>query len=282
MADEGARCLFGLSVPWRTFRWRYELKHLGFEEQTVDFPPQHIALIMDGNGRWADRRRLERIDGHSAGEEAIVAAVLAARESGVAWLTLFAFSTENWNRPQGEVDFLMQFNQRVIRNNAAPWHRLGIRMRYLGNEDERIPAFVREDIAYVEGLTRDNTEMTLTMAFDHGGRRDLARAARSVVEAGLAPEQVTEDALAAHMQYPDLPDIDLLVRTSGEHRLSNFMLWQAAYAELVFLDVLWPDFRAEHLDEAVALYHRRQRRFGAVTKPATVQRGLLTGSAGAS
>ncbi|MEU1488511.1 polyprenyl diphosphate synthase [Streptomyces sp. NPDC005752] len=244
-------------------------------------PPRHVALILDGNGRWAARRALERIDGHSAGEEAIVAAVPAAREAGVAWLTLFTFSTENWNRPQPEVDFLMHVNQRVIRNNTQHWHELGIRMRYLGREDERIPASVQDDIAYAEDLTRHNTGMTLTTAFDHGGRRDLARAARAIVAAGLTPSQVTEDALAAHMQYPDLPDIDLLVRTSGEHRLSNFMLWQAAYAELVFLDVLWPDFRAEHLAEAIGLYHRRQRRFGAITAPAQTRAGLLDGSVSA-
>ncbi|WP_369275831.1 polyprenyl diphosphate synthase [Streptomyces sp. R11] len=234
----------------------------------MDSLPQHIALIMDGNGRWAQRRGLARIDGHSAGEEAIVAAVMAAHESGVPWLSLYAFSTENWRRPQPEVDFLMTFNQRVIRNNARAWHDLGIRIRYLGKADPRIPDFVHEDIAFVEDLTRENTGMTLTMAFDHGGRRDLVRATRMLVERGVPAEEVTEDVLGAHMQYPDLPDIDLLVRTSGEHRLSNFMLWQAAYAELVFLDVLWPDFRAEHLQFAVDLYHRRQRRFGGATESA--------------
>lgn len=237
--------------------------------------PRHIALIMDGNGRWAERQGLGRIDGHSAGEEAIVASVLAAHESQVAWLTLFAFSTENWGRPQPEVDFLMHFNQRVIQNNAQAWHELGIRMRYLGKQDERIPEFVRKDIAFVEDLTRENTGMTLTMAFDHGGRRDLARAARALVEAGLTPEQVTEESLAAHMQYPDLPDIDLLVRTSGECRLSNFMLWQAAYSELVFLDVLWPDFRAADLAEAIAVYHQRRRRFGMVHRPESAIAGPL-------
>ncbi|MFC5144745.1 polyprenyl diphosphate synthase [Streptomyces aureoversilis] len=240
------------------------------EEPSVQCPPRHVALIMDGNGRWARERELERIDGHSAGEEAIVAAVRAARDSGISWLSLFAFSTENWRRPQDEVDFLMLFNQRVIRNNASDWNEMGVRMRYLGKADPRIPDFVHEDIAFAEHLTRHNTAMTLTMAFDHGGRRDVVRAARSLIEHGVPAEQVTEDALAGHMQYPDLPDIDLLVRSSGEHRLSNFMLWQAAYAELVFLDVLWPDFRAEHLQQALDVYQLRQRRFGKVPSAVAV------------
>ncbi len=229
-------------------------------------PPRHVALIMDGNGRWAEQRGCERAVGHAAGEEAVVASVRAAVDNGVSWLTLFAFSTENWRRPQPEVDFLMRLNQQVIRNNIRAWHAMDVRMRFLGVADARIPKRVHEDIAFVEDLTRGNTTLTLTVALDHGGQGDLARAARSIVAHGVPADQITEDTLAGHMQFPDLPDVDLLVRTSAEHRLSNFLLWQAAYAELVFLDVLWPDFRAEHFRQVLDLYHRR--RFGEVSPPA--------------
>ncbi|MET9349895.1 polyprenyl diphosphate synthase [Streptomyces termitum] len=231
-------------------------------------PPRHVALIMDGNGRWAEQRGCERVDGHAAGEDAFVESVRAAVDAGVSWLTSFAFSTENWRRPRSEVDFLMRLNRRVLRDNVHAWNEMGVRVRYLGVADARIPECVREEIASAEELTRDNSTLTLTVALDHGGRSDLARAARSIVAHGVPADQVTEETLAGHMQFPDLPDIDLLVRTSAEHRLSNFMLWQAAYAELVFLDVLWPDFRAEHFRQAVELYHRRRRRFGDVTRPA--------------
>ncbi|MFD3700928.1 polyprenyl diphosphate synthase [Streptomyces sp. NPDC058646] len=233
--------------------------------------PAHVACIMDGNGRWAQQRRLERTGGHSAGEAAIVAAVQGAHDMGIKWLTLFAFSTENWRRPQAEVDYLMRFNQRVIRNNAPRWHSMGLRLRYLGALDAPVPDFVREDITRVQDLTAANTGMTLTMAFNHGGRRDLVNAFRSMIDAGVQAADVNEELLARHMQQPDLPDVDLLIRTSGEHRLSNFLLWQMAYAEMYFPPVLWPDFRAEHLAQAIATYHSRQRRYGAVTAEFLVQ-----------
>lgn len=231
---------------------------------------------MDGNGRWAQQRGLERTEGHSAGEAAITATVQAAHDMGIKWLTLFAFSTENWRRPQPEVDYLMRFNQRVIRNNAPRWRSMGMRMRYLGALDAPVPDFLREDIMQVEELTAANTGMTLTTAFNHGGRRDLVNAVRSLIGTGITAEDVNEKTLAQHMQLPDLPDVDLLIRTSGEHRLSNFLLWQMAYAEMYFSPVLWPDFRAEHLARAVASYHNRQRRYGTASTEALPEQRATT------
>jgi undecaprenyl diphosphate synthase len=226
--------------------------------------PGHIACIMDGNGRWAASRGADRIDGHAAGEAAILATIDAALDLGVRWLTLFAFSTENWDRPQYEVDFLMEFNSRVIRRHGRRFHNQGVRVRYLGRSDERIPDYVIQDITGIEALTRENRKMTLTFAFDYGGRRDIVRAAQSLIDQKVPSSKVTEALFSAHFQAPDLPDADLVIRTSGEFRLSNFLLWQAAYSELVFLDVLWPDFRARHLREAIDIYSHRNRRFGKV------------------
>lgn len=228
--------------------------------------PAHVACIMDGNGRWAEQRSLERTEGHSAGEAALDSTVRGARDMGIQWLTLFAFSTENWQRPQAEVDYLMRFNQRTLSNNGQHWHHMGVRLRYLGALDARVPDFVREQIIHFEELTADNTGMTLTMAFNHGGRSDLVHAVRALMDAGTKAAEVAEESLARHMQCPDLPDVDLLIRTSGEHRLSNFLLWQMAYAEMYFPETLWPDFRAEHLAKAVAVYHSRQRRYGTVIR----------------
>lgn len=229
--------------------------------------PHHVALIMDGNGRWAAQHGLQRSAGHLAGERAMVETVTAAVEAGVGWLSLYAFSTENWSRAEAEVAFLMRLNYQSIRNNASRWNRLGVRLRYLGAADPRIPTATRREIARIEELTHANTRMTVTMAFDHGGREDLVRAARSLIRAKVPADQVTAATLTEHMQFPDLPDIDLLVRTSGEHRLSNFLLWQAAYAELVFLDTLWPDFTPRHLHEAFDVFRTRRRRFGGAGTP---------------
>lgn len=227
--------------------------------------PRHIACIMDGNGRWARHRGLERTHGHMAARSAIEAVVDGALDEGVEWLTLFAFSTENWSRPEEEVSFLVHFlTERLVRRDARRMHERGVRLRLLGWDDPRIPAQVMAGLREVVELTRDNTRLNLTLAFNYGGRRDLCETVRSLASQGVAAEEISAETFALHMNLPELPDVDLLLRTGGEHRISNFLLWHCAYAELVFLDVLWPDFRTPHFQHALELYRQRRRRFGAV------------------
>ncbi|WP_460363574.1 polyprenyl diphosphate synthase [Actinocorallia lasiicapitis] len=232
-----------------------------------------MACVMDGNGRWAARRELPRSAGHRAAEAAVIDVIEAAHAAGVRWLSLFAFSTENWNRPDGEVDFLMRLVRGTVRKHALPLHARGIRCRFLGVGDPRIPPGLARDITDLAALTSGNNGMTLTVAFDHGGRRDIVEAARSLIRDGVAAQDVTEDSFALHLPNPDTPDVDLVIRTSGEQRISNFMLWQVAYAEWIFPSVLWPDFRAEHFWECLDAYRRRERRFGEVPAPATTGEG---------
>jgi undecaprenyl diphosphate synthase len=239
--------------------------------------PRSTAIIMDGNGRWATRRNLPRTEGHAAGEAAITATVDEAIEIGIEYLTLFAFSTENWQRPPLEVAFLMSFNKYLIEKHGADYDRRGIRVRYLGSSRERIPAPVAEAMSDIERRTSANTNLTLTFAFNHGGRSEIVDAFRLLLERGICAADVDESVVSAHLQYSDIPDPDLIIRTSGEHRLSNFLLWRAAYAELVFLDVLWPDFRGEHLRAAIELFQKRQRRFGAIEDQAAVPHGPTDG-----
>lgn len=234
--------------------------------------PRHVACVMDGNGRWAQSRSLPRTSGHSAAEATVIDVIEAARTAGVGWLSLYAFSTENWGRPSVEVDFLMQLMRRVVRKHALFLHARGIRCRFLGVSDPRIPPALAQDFDDLMTLTGDNRGMTLTVAFDHGGRRDIVEAARSLLRSGTPADAVTEQVFAGHLPYPDTPDVDLVIRTSGEQRISNFMLWQVAYAEWVFPPVLWPDFRASHFLECLHAYRHRDRRFG----------GLLTNEIGAS
>jgi undecaprenyl diphosphate synthase len=219
---------------------------------------------MDGNGRWAAQRSLPRTSGHRAAETAVIDVIEAARSAGVGWLSLYAFSTENWRRPSGEVDFLMRLVRRVVRKHAPLLHARGIRCRFLGVTDPRVPAALARDFTDLMTLTGGNRGMTLTVAFDHGGRRDIVEAARSLIRSGVAAETVDEESFAAHLPFPDTPDVDLVIRTSGEQRISNFMLWQVAYAEWVFPPVLWPDFRAPHFLECLHTYQLRDRRFGGV------------------
>ncbi|OUC97459.1 di-trans,poly-cis-decaprenylcistransferase [Streptosporangium minutum] len=234
-----------------------------------------MACVMDGNGRWAAQRSLSRTAGHEAAEAAVIDVIEAARSAGITWLSLYAFSTENWRRPAGEVDILMRLVRRTIRKHAPALHARGVRCRFLGMADPRIPPSLAQDITDLMTLTSDNRQMTLTIAFDHGGRRDIVEAARSLIRAAVPAEQVTEATFARHLPYSDTPDVDLVIRTSGEQRISNFMLWQVAYAEWVFPQVLWPDFRATHLWECLDAYRRRQRRFGDVRQPtATTGEGL--------
>jgi undecaprenyl diphosphate synthase len=227
-----------------------------------------VAIVMDGNGRWAQQRGLRRTEGHAAGEEALFDTVDGALEIGLSWLTVYAFSTENWRRPIDEVRFLMSFNERLLLARRDDLHRRGVRVRFIGRRGGRVPGRVRRRIEETEALTRANRRLTLTFAFNYGGRAELVDATRAIareVAAGrLDPAKIDERVLHRHLYAPDMPDPDLLVRTSGEFRISNYLLWELAYSELVFTDVLWPDFRREHLVEAIAEYQKRDRRFGSV------------------
>ncbi len=230
--------------------------------------PAHVAIVMDGNGRWAQQRGLKRTDGHAAGEEALFDTVEGALDIGLQWLTVYAFSTENWRRPIDEVRFLMAFNERLLLKRRDDLNQRGVRVRFIGRRHGRVPARVRKRIEETEALTKRNRRMTLTFAFNYGGRAELADAARQiatrVADGSLDPQRVDEKTIARHLYAPDMPDPDLLVRTSGEYRLSNYLLWQLAYAELYFTDVLWPDFRRRHLFDAIADFQHRNRRFGSV------------------
>lgn len=227
--------------------------------------PQHVACVMDGNGRWAERRSLPRTSGHRAAEATVIDVIEAARAAGVQWLSLYAFSTENWQRPGSEVDYLMRLVRRVVCKHAPLLQARGIRCRFLGVTDSRIPAVLARDFADLTTLTSRNRGMTLTVAFDHGGRSDIVEAARSLIRDQVSAEAVSEETFAAHLPHPDTPDVDLVIRTSGEQRISNFMLWQVAYAEFMFPPVLWPDFTAAHFVECLHTYRQRSRRFGGLT-----------------
>jgi undecaprenyl diphosphate synthase len=230
--------------------------------------PRHVAIVMDGNGRWAQQRGLRRTEGHAAGETALFDTVEGALDIGLEWLTVFAFSTENWRRPLDEVRFLMGFNERLLLKRREELQDRGVRVRFIGRRYGRVPARVRQRIEETEALTERNRTMTLTFAFNYGGRAELADAAREIARRAadgvLDPDKVDERTLARHLYAHDMPDPDLLVRTSGEFRISNFLLWELAYAELYFTDVLWPDFRRDNLFEAIADYQQRNRRFGSV------------------
>ena len=232
-------------------------------------PPRHVGVILDGNGRWAAKRGLPRVAGHAAGEKAVLDVLEGALEAGIEWFTLFLFSTENWQRSTEEVSFLMKFCDDLLMRRRHELVERGTRLHVAGDlSDPRIPDSVRRRIEQTLALTADNTRLNLVIAFNYGARREIAEAARTLaadVAAGrIRPEDVDESALAARMGVPEMPDADLIIRTSGESRLSNFLLWQAAYAELYFTDVLWPDFTRRHLAEAIADYQRRERRFGRV------------------
>jgi undecaprenyl diphosphate synthase len=226
--------------------------------------PVHVGCVMDGNGRWAQKRGLSRTEGHAAGEEALFDAVEGMLELGIAWFTVYAFSTENWRRPPDEVRFLMNFNQDLLIRRRDELHGKGVRIRFAGRRDWRVPRRLLRRIRESEGLTRGNRRLTLTMAFNYGGRAEIVDAVRGLVDSGVSASRVDERAIRDHLYYPDAPDPDLVIRTSGEFRISNFLLWQLAYSELVFSDVLWPDFRRQHLFEAVREFQRRDRRYGGV------------------
>jgi undecaprenyl diphosphate synthase len=227
--------------------------------------PRHVAIIMDGNGRWAAARGLPRAEGHRRGVEALRRTVRAAGELGIGFLTIFSFSAENWTRPPSEIRELMGLLRRFIRHDLAELHRNGVKVRVIG-ERENLDAAIRRLLEEAEHLTRENDKLVLIVAFNYGARQEIARAAQrmaAAVSAGDLPlTAVTADKLAAYLDAPDLPDPDLIIRTSGEQRLSNFLLWQAAYSELVFVPTYWPDFDRAALENAIGEYQRRERRFG--------------------
>ena len=229
-------------------------------------PPRHIAIIMDGTGRWATARGLPRIAGHRRGAEAVRRTVEAAAELAIPYLTLFGFSSENWKRPVAEIDDLMGLLRHYLRGEIAELHRNGVRLRVIGDR-QRLAPDICTLIDNAETLTRDNRGINLTVALSYGGRGELVAAARALAgkaAAGeIAPEEIDEAAIARHLFTADLPDPDLLIRTSGEQRISNFLLWQCAYAELVFTKTLWPDFGRSDLEQAIADYGCRERRYGA-------------------
>lgn len=229
---------------------------------------RHVAIIMDGNGRWAKARGLPRTAGHKKGVDAVRRTVEAARELGVGYLTIFSFSSENWRRPEEEVSDLMSLLRFYLRSEIAELHKAGVRLRVIGDRT-RLSDDINRLIDNAEDLTRDNRAMTLVVALSYGSRQEIAIAARRLAEevaAGrLSPDAIDEEAVGARLFTADIPDPDLIIRTSGEKRISNFLLWQAAYAELLFTDTLWPDFTKRDLEAAIEEFHRRERRFGATT-----------------
>lgn len=232
-----------------------------------DAIPRHVGIIMDGNGRWANARGLHRTQGHAAGEPALFDVVHGALELGVEWLTVYTFSTENWDRDDFEVSFLMQFNADLLERRCDELNELGVRVLFMGDvDDERVPQVLRDRIRSAEELTADNTTMTMVFAFNYGGRVEIVDAIRRVAADLLAgelrPNEIDENTVNDHLYLPEMPVPDLIIRTSGEQRTSNFLLWEAAYSEYVFTPVLWPDFDREELARCIAEYQERDRRYG--------------------
>lgn len=227
--------------------------------------PRHVALVMDGNGRWAKERGLPRTAGHEAGEASLLDCVHGALELGIGWLSAYAFSTENWKRSPDEVRFLMGFNRDVIRRRRDEMHDMGVRIRWAGRRPKLWRSVITE-LEEAERLTAKNDRLTLTMCVNYGGRAEIAEAASRIadqVKAGrIDPKRIDERMIARYLDEPDMPDVDLFVRSSGEQRTSNFLLWQSAYAEMVFLETLWPDFDRRHLWQACEIYAERDRRYG--------------------
>ena len=237
----------------------------GARPPTLAFVPKHVALVMDGNGRWAKQRDLPRTAGHEAGEASLLDCVHGAIEIGVKHLSAYAFSTENWRRSPDEVKFLMGFNRDVIRRRRDEMNDLGVRVRWSGRS-RRLWRSVISELQEAEELTKSNSTLTLTMCVNYGGRAEIADAAaaiaRDVAEGRLNPDRVDERTIARYLYEPNMPDVDLFVRSSGEQRTSNFLLWESAYAEMVFVDTLWPDFDRRNLWAACETYASRDRRYG--------------------
>ena len=227
--------------------------------------PRHVAIVMDGNGRWAKRRYLPRVFGHKAGVDTLVKTVLACADRGIEHLTVFAFSSENWKRPAEEVSFLMGLVLVAVEKYLAKLASRGVRIRMIGDRNQ-LNERLRQACDHAESSTAHNTRITLWVAFAYGGRWDIVQACQAAMRAGVNPDGLDEATLARYMCFGDAPDPDLLIRTGGEVRISNFLLWQAAYAELYFSDCLWPDFDEAEIDRALAAYARRDRRFGTVSE----------------
>jgi undecaprenyl diphosphate synthase len=229
--------------------------------------PRHVAIIMDGNGRWAAKRGLPRVAGHERGTDNIRRITFAAGEIGIKYLTLWAFSTENWRRPAAEIQGIMRILGEAIERETEELHRQGAQLRHIGSLEGLDPELSQSVRDAIE-LTKDNDQLVLTLAFNYGGRQELLHAVRELIAQGIPQDEVDEDVLSRFLYTKDLPDPDLIIRTSGEIRMSNFLLWQAAYAELYFSSVLWPDFGPEQLREAALEFSHRERRFGHVSAAA--------------
>ncbi|WP_430592831.1 isoprenyl transferase [Humidisolicoccus flavus] len=250
------------AIDFRDVDWTNEYP----PEYPAGAVPEHVAIIMDGNGRWANARGLNRIEGHKAGEEVLLDVVAGALQAGVKHLSVYAFSTENWKRSPEEVRFLMGYNRKVLHRRRDQLNDWGVRIRWAGRTP-RLWRSVISELQFAEELTAKNDALTLTMCINYGGRLEIVDAVRSIandVEAGrIKPSGITERLISSRMYLPDVPDVDLYIRSSGEQRISNFLTWQGAYAEMVFQDTLWPDFSRRNLWEAINVFTRRSRRFGA-------------------
>ncbi len=237
----------------------------GVDPDAIDYRriPRHVACVMDGNGRWATNQGLPRTEGHRAGEEALFDAACGALELGIRYFTVYAFSTENWRRPHEEVRFLLDvIADQLLTRRRDDLHRMGVRIQFIGRRDWRVPRWVLRRMDEAAALTAGNRAMTLTVAFNYGGRAEIVDAVKAIVEEGIPARRIDDKTLRRHLYQPELPDPDLVIRTSGEFRVSNFLLWELAYSELVFTDVLWPDFRRSHLGDAVREFQSRDRRYG--------------------
>ena len=225
--------------------------------------PDHIAIIMDGNGRWAQKRGLPRLEGHQAGVENLRSVIKYFNKLNLKYLTLYGFSTENWKRPKEEIDGLLRLLQEAIDKETLELHKNGIRIRHLGRL-EKLPAGFQRAITKAVELTKDNKRMTVSFAFDYGGRAEIVDAVRKIIAEGVPPQKIDEQLFDSHLYTAGLPEVDLVIRTAGELRISNFLIWQAAYSEYYFTKVLWPDFNSKEINKALLAYSRRQRRFGAL------------------
>ena len=226
--------------------------------------PRHVAIVMDGSGRWAQRMGLARTEGHGAGEESLVDTTYGALAVGVKALTVFAFSTENWRRPVDEVRYLMNFNRGLLERRQHELNADGVRIVFSGRRDWRVPKGVLGRMDEAAELTKSNKDFTLNIAFNYGGRAEIVDAVRELVKDKVPIKKIDEKTIRERLYHPELPDPDLVIRTSGEYRISNFLLWEMAYSELIFTDVLWPDFRREDLYAAITKYQHRERRYGGV------------------
>lgn len=227
--------------------------------------PTHVACVMDGNGRWAEQRGLPRIEGHKMGEHALFEAIEGAIELGVEWLTVYAFSTENWKRPPDEVKFLINFNEDILVRRQEELHERGVQIRFVGRNDWRVPKRLIKRMDESSELTKNNTKLKFTIAFNYGGRAEIVDAVKSLMKSGVSADRINEKMLARHLYDPKMPEVDLMIRTSGEYRTSNFLLWQLAYSEMWFTDTLWPDFTRTDMAKAIYDYQNRTRRYGGAT-----------------